>query len=444
MYNNKKGDKQMKYKKIQGSKADINKELEHVCRGQDGGKEHNHRNEKIDKTKTKNNYELHDRQGETAKKYFREKMKYIEDETKKRTGKSIRKDAIRLCSWVITAPEDLPQDKYKDFFETSYEWLCQRHGKQNVITSAVHLDETSPHMHFQFVPIVTTYDEQGNQIDRLCAKNLETDETLRKSHRELKKVLEDKLKCKVNILNGKTVGKGKKIEELKLETLKEETKNAEKELNDLKKQVQKFKKNQKSNINNLISAIPPLILEPYPPKPEPPEKPEWHSCYADKKAEREDKKIWKQYDKDLETYNDKILPKWKQDCDAVDERNAEKRKNWESKYMTTENIKKAENQISMELSQVRADKQQAQEQLRKAEEERAKSEQERKQAEEEHKQQVNNYQNDLQKGIQEEMDKITYKRLVMSFNEVLEYAETKLQEEKQEEIYDFEDDFFIE
>ena len=98
----------------------------------------------------------------------------------------------------------------------------------------------------------------------------------------------------------------------------------------------------------------------------------------------------------------------------------------------------------MELSQVRADKQQAQEQLRKAEEERAKSEQERKQAEEEHKQQVNNYQNDLQKGIQEEMDKITYKRLGMSFNEVLEYAETKLQEEKQEEIYDFEDDFFIE
>ena len=108
---------------------------------------------------------------------------------------------------------------------------------------------------------------------------------------------------------------------------------------------------QKSNIDNLISAIPKLELEPYPPKPEPPEKPEWHSCYADKKAKREDEKMWKQYDKDLETYNNKILPKWKQDCDAVDERNAEKRSDWESKYMTTENIKKAENQVSIEYSQ---------------------------------------------------------------------------------------------
>lgn len=392
----------MKYNKIKGSKADINRDLEHVCRGQDGGKEHNHRNEKIDKTKTKNNYELHDRKGKTAKEYFKERMKYIEDKTKERTGKSIRKDAIKLCSWVITVPDDLPEEKYKDFFQTSYEWFCKRHGKQNVITSAVHLDETSPHMHFQFVPIVTSYDEQDNPIERLCAKNLEIDETLSKSHRDLKKVLEDKLKCKVNILNGKTVGKGKKIEELKLESLKEETKKAEEELNDLKKQVQKFKKIQKSNIDNLISEIPPLVLEPYPPKPDPPQKPkqstQFSSLYADKKEEREEKRIQKQYESELKKYN-KALSAWQRACDEVDERNANTRNDWESKYKTSQNLKKAENQISMELSQVRADKQQT-------EEERAKAEQERKQAEEERKQQAESYQRAIQQGVQQEIARI--------------------------------------
>lgn len=41
----------------------------------------------------------------------------------------------------------------------------------NFYCAAVHLDETTPHMHLVFIPVIHTKDEQGNAIDKICARD---------------------------------------------------------------------------------------------------------------------------------------------------------------------------------------------------------------------------------------------------------------------------------
>ena len=66
---------------------------------------------------------------------------------------------------VINDKNDIPK-KVLDYFEYSHQFLCDLVGKENVVYSAVHFDEDTPHMHFYFTPVV-------NQVHR---KVFETDE----------------------------------------------------------------------------------------------------------------------------------------------------------------------------------------------------------------------------------------------------------------------------
>lgn len=84
------------------------------------------------------------------------------------SNKKIRKDAIRLCEFLITSDkdffEDLSEDDEKKFFEKGYEFLKDRYGEENIIYAAVHKDERTPHLHVGFVPIT--------EDNRLSAKDL--------------------------------------------------------------------------------------------------------------------------------------------------------------------------------------------------------------------------------------------------------------------------------
>ena len=55
-----------------------------------------------------------------------------------------------MCDWVITAPESLTPEELPLFFDECYKFLNNRYGKENVITAPVHMDETSPHIHYRF------------------------------------------------------------------------------------------------------------------------------------------------------------------------------------------------------------------------------------------------------------------------------------------------------
>ena len=203
-------------------KAAVGSILMHSDRGINGPDTHEHSNESIDRSRTHLNYDLKDRGGQTAYAYYKEWIEKIAEETKQRTGKSIRKDAVTLCSWAVTVPKDLPEDKHADFFNAVYKWFSARYGEDNIVTAAVHMDETTPHMHLQFTPII---EKKG--IRKLCAKECETKRTLGKVHQELQKYLIQELGCDVNILNGATDQGNKTVLQLQVGSLQEQVAAAE-------------------------------------------------------------------------------------------------------------------------------------------------------------------------------------------------------------------------
>lgn len=72
------------------------------------------------------------------------------DEGKRAT----RKDAVVMADMVVTLPPNVPpEDAYK-FFWNSYQYIADRVGRGNLMGGYVHMDETTPHMHVPFTPIL--------------------------------------------------------------------------------------------------------------------------------------------------------------------------------------------------------------------------------------------------------------------------------------------------
>lgn len=68
-----------------------------------------------------------------------------------------RKTSNLLSSIVVTLPKnDLLEGREREFFEAVAGLLSERVGLENVIGGYVHLDESQPHMHFLFTPVVRT------------------------------------------------------------------------------------------------------------------------------------------------------------------------------------------------------------------------------------------------------------------------------------------------
>lgn len=134
-----------------------------------------------------------------------------------------------MADWIVTLPENVPRERADEFFKHAYEFMCDRYGKENVISAWVHMDETTPHMHFAFVPVVT--DKDGTK--RLCAKECISKNDLDRFHPELQKYMEDKLSQPVGIMNGATAGGNQTIAELKLQTALQELANVKAQAADL-------------------------------------------------------------------------------------------------------------------------------------------------------------------------------------------------------------------
>lgn len=122
-----------------------------------------------------------------------------------------RKDVNWMVSWVITIPQDYTADE-KDFFNKTYDFLTDKYGEENTISAYVHYDETSPHMHFTFVPVILDVQKQEYKVNaKRCINKYE----LQKIHTEMQNYLEQELKTNVNILNGATKTGNKSIRQLK-------------------------------------------------------------------------------------------------------------------------------------------------------------------------------------------------------------------------------------
>jgi hypothetical protein len=76
------------------------------------------------------------------------------------TGKTaIRKDAVKVVSVLFTSDNDFFQgassEDQRAFFEDCYKWACGRFGKDNIFSAVVHMDEATPHLHIEFVPLTS-------------------------------------------------------------------------------------------------------------------------------------------------------------------------------------------------------------------------------------------------------------------------------------------------
>ena len=165
-----------------------------------------YKNQKIDHSKTYLNYNLApEHKDMTDYEYMKkrcEEFKILK-----------RKDVNWLVSWVITMPTDYTGNK-AIFFKEAYNFMENKYGKDNIVSAYVHLDETSPHMHFCFVPVVFDTKKQEYKVNaKVCINRTE----LLKIHPQMQEYLESKLQTKVNILNGATAEGNKTIEQLKKE-----------------------------------------------------------------------------------------------------------------------------------------------------------------------------------------------------------------------------------
>lgn len=184
-----------------------------------------HSNEDIDITRTHLNYNLAEqiqplRHSEFMQKRLSE-VKYIK-----------RADVNVMASWCVTLPKDFQGDE-RAFFESAFNFMAEKYGKQNIISAYVHMDETTPHLHFKFMPIVT--DKDGKE--RLCFDKCVTRKDYKNFHPELKKHLEKDLGVPCNVLNGATEGGNRTVQEMKGEQLKKENADLERSVSVLNAEI---------------------------------------------------------------------------------------------------------------------------------------------------------------------------------------------------------------
>lgn len=157
-------------------------------------------NELIDKTRTHLNYSLlpDDRGLDYLKHTLNEDVYHIN-----------RDDIIVCASCCVFLPKDFNGTE-KEFFQTMKQFLDKEFGERFCVSANVHLDETTPHMHYMFVPTIKNdkYNTSGASKDyeyRLNAKKLLNRQYFRDLHQRAEKYMRERLPGKtINLLTGAT------------------------------------------------------------------------------------------------------------------------------------------------------------------------------------------------------------------------------------------------
>ena len=117
-------------------------------------------NPQIDCRRTSGNYHIVKRQRSYTQ-FINDKIKTLDLPTK------VRKDAVLMCSFVVGSDRkffgELSPSEQRQFFVDCTRFFAERYGEGNIISVVVHMDETTPHLHLNLIPIAD---------GRLCAKTL--------------------------------------------------------------------------------------------------------------------------------------------------------------------------------------------------------------------------------------------------------------------------------
>lgn len=118
------------------------------------------KNPQIDKSRTHLNYH--------TLPYEKKYLSFIDERIKELAPKrKIKDDAVLITSFILGSDKEffdgISPEAQKRFFDDCTEFFAERYGKENVVSAVVHLDESTPHLHFNLMPVTG---------GRLCAKEL--------------------------------------------------------------------------------------------------------------------------------------------------------------------------------------------------------------------------------------------------------------------------------
>lgn len=214
----------------------------------------NSKNKDIDRSRSHLNYDLHNREDIN---YYKRVREVIESQYK--GNRAIRKDAVTMVGILITSDSNFFKDKdiaiQKNFFELAYQKLKEMYGEQNIISAVVHMDEKTPHMHFNVVPMKegklsakTIFDRNGlRNLQEELPKYLQNngfdvkrgEKNSKAKHKDTYEYKEEQIKNKYNSLLEELKNEKKK-EKIKLERQIEKINDMEKKLNDGLSSVRKL------------------------------------------------------------------------------------------------------------------------------------------------------------------------------------------------------------
>lgn len=193
----------------------------------------NYSNKDIKKENGINNYSLKNINTSYQKAFNTIKEKY-------NLKGQIKKVSNVMCELIITSDKDfferIGEEETKRYFQMAYNFVANYNnlGEEFIVSAKVHMDESTPHMHIVFIPVVHTKDKKGNSINKIaCSEFWKGKESYR--------ILQDKFyKCVTDngfeLERGNTRGNEhinieqlKKMTNYEIQTMFENTQNYEQE-----------------------------------------------------------------------------------------------------------------------------------------------------------------------------------------------------------------------
>lgn len=101
--------------------------------------------------------------------------KIFKDMRKKHNLKGmIKKVSNVMCEFIITSDKEffdsIGEDETNRYFQTAYNFVSnyQNLGEEFIVSAKVHNDESTPHLHIVFIPVVHKKDKEGKEINKIA------------------------------------------------------------------------------------------------------------------------------------------------------------------------------------------------------------------------------------------------------------------------------------
>lgn len=202
-------------------------------------KNHNYSNKDIDKTRTRNNYSL-----KHCSTTYTNRLKQLTKEYDLK-GRIISTTNV-MGEYIITASKEFFENssiqEIQRFFECAYDFICEYNnlGEEFIVSANIHLDESTPHMHLTYIPVVHKYDAKSGKLTHkiACSEFWKGKDSYRNFQNSFYKNM---IECGFDFERGKEIN----AEHFSIEKLKQVT-----DYENIKKEIEKDKFDFSKNIEN--------------------------------------------------------------------------------------------------------------------------------------------------------------------------------------------------